>query len=363
MLDESYIQIAIELAKKGKGKVSPGPLVGSLLVKNDKIIGASYRNSPNDLSTEIIAIKGSNENPEGSILYTNFEPCSISEKDFNCLDQIIESKIKRIVVGSVNPNPSSGGNSIKKLKKTGIEVITGVLEKEGYELNRFYFKHSNSRLPYVTLKMATTIDGKIADNSGNSKWITSVESRSMSHQLRSEYDAVLVGYNTVKKDNPQLTVRLVEGRNPKRIILDTELKTNPQSDLIQKNYDKNLILVTSKKNKTRKKKLAKFIGNGVEIIFAPDNKKKELDLSYLLKKLGEQNISSLLVEGGGKVFSNFINDKLEDEILIFVGPKILGKGYSLTNGMDVKELSKAVKFQIKDYDKVGEDLLIRLIRR
>lgn len=363
MLDESYIQIAIELAKKGKGRVSPKPLAGSLLVKNDKIIGASYRNSPDELSPEIIAIKGAKESSEGSTLYTNLEPCSTSAKDFSCLDQIIQAKIKRIVIGSVNPSSTFGGSSIKKLKKAGIEVLTGILERDCYELNRFYFKHSNSSLPYVTLKMATTIDGRIADNSGNSRWITSVESRSLSHQLRSEYDAVLVGHNTVKIDKPQLTVRLVEGRNPKRIILDTKLRTNPKDDLIQKNYDKNLIIVTSKENKSRKKIISKLEECGVELIFIPSNKKKELDLFYLLKKLGELNIASLLVEGGGKVFSNFINNKLEDEVLIFIGPQILGKGYSLTNGINVRSLSKAVKFQIKEYDKVGEDLLIRLVRR
>lgn len=363
MLDESYIQIALELAKKGKGKVSPNPLVGSLVVKNDKIIGASYRSSPDEVSPEILAIEGAKENPEGSTLYTNLEPCSSSQKDFKCLDRIIDSKINRIVIGSVNTNPSLGGNSIKKLKKAGIEVVTGILEKECYDLNKFYFKYSSSTLPYVTLKMATTIDGKIADESGNSKWITSVESRSMSHQLRSEHDAVLIGYNTVKKDNPQLTVRLVEGRNPKRIILDSELKLSHHSDLIQKNYDRNLIVVTSKKNKVRKKKLAKFEASGVEVIFAPHKKNNDLDLTAILKKLGEKNITSLLVEGGGKVFSNFISEKLEDEILIFVGPKILGNGYSLTNGFGVKSLSKALKYFIKDYDKVGDDLLIRLIRR
>jgi diaminohydroxyphosphoribosylaminopyrimidine deaminase/5-amino-6-(5-phosphoribosylamino)uracil reductase len=363
LLDESYIQIALELAKKGKGKVSPKPLVGSLLVKNDKIIGAAYRNSPDEISPEVTAIDGAKEDTEGSTLYTNLEPCSCSQKEFEYLDRIIDAKPGKVVIGAVNSNQFFGGNSVKKLKKAGIEVITGLLEKECYELNRFYFKHAISSMPFITLKMATTIDGKIADNSGNSKWISSVESRSMSHQLRSEHDAVLVGYNTVKKDNPQLTVRLVEGRNPKRIILDSDLKLSLHSELIQKNYDKNLIVVTSKSNRKRKKKLAKFEMNGVDVIFASQKSNRDLDLSTILKKLGEKNITSVLVEGGGKIFSSFINEKLEDEILIFLGPKILGKGYSLTNGFNVKSLSKALKYYIKDYDKIGDDLLVRLIRR
>jgi diaminohydroxyphosphoribosylaminopyrimidine deaminase/5-amino-6-(5-phosphoribosylamino)uracil reductase len=362
LLDESYIQIAIELAKKGKGKASPQPLVGAILVKNDKIIGAAYRNSPNEESPEIIAIKGTKENTEGATLYTNLEPCVLSSKDPNCVETIIQSKIKKIVVGIINPNPSCGGSSISKFKKAGIEILSGILEKDCYELNRFYFKHCVSAIPYITLKMSTTIDGKIADANGNSKWITSVETRSMSHELRSEYDAVLVGYNTVKIDNPHLTVRLVEGRNPKRIVLDSDLKLSPQSDLVRKNYDRNLVIVTAKKNRD-KKKVVKLKSLGADFVFAPVRKNGNLDLSVVLKKLGERQISSLLVEGGGKVFSNFIYNKLEDEVLIFIGPKILGSGISLTDGVRIKSLPKALKYSIKDYDKVGEDLLIRLERR
>lgn len=363
MLDESYIQIAIELAKKGKGKVSPRPLCGTLLVKNDKIIGAAYRNSPSDQSPEITAIQGSRESTSGAVLYTNLEPCTFSEKEFDCIDIIIESGISKIVIGSVNPNKNLGGTSVRKLKKSGIEVITGILEKECIELNKFFFKHTVSSHPYVTLKMAATVDGKIADKSGNSKWITSVETRSMCHELRSEYDAVLVGYNTVKIDNPHLTVSLVEGRNPGRIILDTDLKISPKSDLVQKNYDRNLMIVTSGKNKTKNKKLTRLAVHGVEVLFVREKKNNYLDLSDILKKLGDRNITSILVEGGRKVFTSFINEKLEDEVLIFMGPKILGDGSSLTGNLGIKGLPKALTYYFKDIDKVGEDVLLRLERR
>lgn len=363
MLDESYIQIAIELAKKGKGKVSPKPLVGALLVKNDKIIGAAYRNSPTEENTELIALKNSKENVEDAVLYTNLEPCIFEAVDNDCIDLLIKSKIKRIVIGTVNPHPQFGGMAIKKIKKAGIETKVGILEKECFELNKFYFKFCTTSLPYVTLKMASSLDGKIADPDGNSKWITSVESRSFAHELRSEYDAVMVGFNTVKIDQPRLTVRLVEGRNPKRIILDANFQLKPNYDLVKNNFDKNLIVITSKKNKVKKKKLNKFSELGVNIIFAEEKKNRKLDLTDILKKLSDRNINSLLVEGGGRVFSDFIKNKIEDELLIFIGPKFLGNGIPLTNGLGIKNLQKAYKYSIRDIDKIGEDALLRLVRR
>lgn len=363
MLDESYIQIALELAKKGKGNVSPKPLVGVILVKNNKIIGAAYRNSSAEESTSLTAIKNSKEPIEDSVLYSNLEPCIYCENDLHVIDTLIKSKIKKVVLGSVNPHPKFGGESVKKLKKAGIEVKMGVLEKECCEVNKFYFKHSVSELPYVTLKMAVTIDGKISDLSGNSKWITSVESRSLVHELRSEYDAVLVGIKTAKIDNPKLTVRLVEGRNPKRIILDSGLDIDIDSSLVRRNNDKNLIVVTSKKNKSKEQKLERLYSRNVEVIFVSEDKAGRLNLAKVLKKLGKRNINSLLVEGGGKVFSAFLKEKLEDEVLIFIGPKILGDGISLTNNLGIKSLPKALKYSIKDIDKVGEDALLKLVRR
>lgn len=360
MLDESYIQIALELAKKGKGMVSPAPLVGALLVKNDKIISAAYRNSPTEENPEVIAIKKSKENVEGATLYTNIEPCNYNEQD--CIDFIIKSKLKKIVIGTLNPQHNQSGASVKRFKKAGIEVKTGVLEEECLDINKFYFKYCKTTLPYITLKMAVTIDGKIADCSGNSKWITSVESRSLVHELRSEYDAVMVGFNTVKIDNPQLTVRLVEGRNPKRIILDSKLQLSLNSDLVKKNSDKNLILLTSNKNKDRKKKINSYYKKDIEIIFVPELSNGKINLAAAMKKLAEKNITSLLVEGGSKVFTSFLKQKLEDEILIFIAPKILGNGYSLCNNLGIKNLSKAINYSIKDVEKVGGDILLRLVR-
>ncbi len=363
MLDESYIKIALELAKKGKGNVSPFPLVGVVIVKNNKIIGAAYRNSANEISTEILAIKNSKENLEGATLYTNIEPCRLTPDVEDCIDVIIQSKIKRVVIGALYPKLNRRSYTLKKLIKARIEVKTGILEKECIDINKFYFKYYTTSLPYITLKMAITIDGKIADTSGNSKWLTSVESRSLVHELRSEYDAVLVGFNSVKIDNPELTVRLVEGRNPKRIILDTNLQLSLDSNLVKKNSDKNLIILTSQKNKNRKKKINKYLSNGIELLFIPEKGNGILDLPIALEILAKKKIISILVEGGSKVFSSFIKQKLEDELLIFLSPKILGNGLPLCGDLGIESLSKAINYNIKEVEKIGDDLFIKFLRR
>jgi diaminohydroxyphosphoribosylaminopyrimidine deaminase / 5-amino-6-(5-phosphoribosylamino)uracil reductase len=363
LLDESYIQIALELAKKGKGSVSPMPLSGVILVKNNKIVSAAFRSSPSEEPAEVTAINNAKDSADGASLYTNIEPCSFYEKDDSCVDFLIQSKIKEIFIGAVNPHPQNGGAAFKKLKKAGINIKTGILEKECIELNKFYFKYCLSGIPYITLKMAMTLDGRIADSFNKSKWITSVESRSLVHEFRSEYDAVLVGINTVKIDNPKLNVRLVEGRNPKRIVLDPRLEINSASYLIKNNSDKNLVVVTSKKNKSKRKKLDKLYEYGAEVVFASEKKDGRLNLVNVLKKLGELKIVSIFVEGGGKIFSGFSKNKLEDEIIIFIGPKILGSGIPLVSRFDIKSLSKADSYIIKDIDKIGDDALLRLVRR
>ncbi len=360
--DESYIQLAIEIAKKGMGNVSPNPLVGCIILKNDKIIGAGYHEKFGKNHAEINAINSSIENLEGSTLFVNLEPCSHFGKTPPCVDKIIEKKIKRVVIGTRDMNPIVSGNGIKKLKKAGIEVKVGVLEKDCIELNKFFFKFITKKIPFVTLKTAQTLDGKIADNNGGSKWISSIDSRKYVHKLRSNYDAILVGAGTIFKDDPSLTVRMVEGRNPKRIVIDSELGLKLDKKIFKNNNDKNLIIIASEKSANKYRKIKKLYKRGVKVLFVRENDEGLLDLKSALKLLGKMKISSLLVEGGSKIFSSFIRENIFDNIFAFITPKILGNGLSVFENIGINSIRKAIKLRVKQVENIGDDILIELIK-
>jgi diaminohydroxyphosphoribosylaminopyrimidine deaminase/5-amino-6-(5-phosphoribosylamino)uracil reductase len=355
--DESYIKLTLEIAKKGIGFVSPNPLVGAVLVKEGKIIGAGYHQKYGEAHAEVNAINSASESVEGATLFVNLEPCSHFGKTPPCVDALLESKIKKVVIGTLDMNPIVCGNGIQKLKDNGVEVKVGILENECVELNKFFFKNVTKKTPYVTLKSAITIDGKIADASFQSKWITSTASRKQVHKLRNEYDAVLIGANTVNKDDPQLTVRLVEGRNPKRIILDPNLKSCIDRKIFHS--EKNVLLVTSveKKNSPKVKALQEL---GVKILFARTDEQKQFRLKTVLKKIGDENITSILVEGGAKVYNSFIKENLFDEMQIFIAPKLLGSGIQFLSDFGIKEMSKARKLSLHSFEKYDDDLLLNL---
>ncbi len=362
LTDESYIQLAIEIAKKGMGNVSPNPLVGCVIVKNNKIIGAGYHEQYGKNHAEINAINSSIENIEGSTLYVNLEPCSHYGKTPPCVQRIIERKVKRVVIGTRDMNPLVSGNGIKALKKAGIEVKVGILEKECVDLNKFFFKYITKKTPYVTLKIAQTLDGKIADQNRDSKWITSLSSRRYVHTLRSKYDAVLIGSKTVEKDNPNLTVRLVEGRNPKRIIADTRLSLKLDYKIFSGNADRNLIVLTSEKSISKERKIKRLQNIGAKILFIKENENGLIDLKAALKELGKQKINSLLVEGGGKMFTSLIKDGLYDNILLFIAPKILGAGLPAVDNIGNKTVKQALKVEIKRIEQNGDDLMVELVK-
>jgi diaminohydroxyphosphoribosylaminopyrimidine deaminase/5-amino-6-(5-phosphoribosylamino)uracil reductase len=349
MKDHIYLNRCLQIAKKGKGWVSPNPLVGAVIIKNGKVIGEGYHKKYGGAHAEINAIRKVGKNVAGSTLYCNLEPCCHTNKQTPpCVPLIIQKKIKRVVISNYDPNKEVNGNGVKQLRKSGIEVTTGILEEEGKELNKFYFKYVEEKLPYVTVKVAQSTDGKISLSKKEQTWLTGKESIKYVHKLRSEYDAVLVGTGTIKTDNPQLTVREVKGRNPIRVIIDGMLSIPISSNVIECADPQNTIIFTSKSASERKaNKLSK---KGVRIFKLKTSGQNQISIKSILKVLAENKITSVLVEGGGEIFTQFINRNLFDELIILQSPKILGRGIS---AFDLKKLKKYRLFEVK---KIGEDI-------
>lgn len=361
MADQSYVQLTLELAKRGIGQVSPNPLVGCVITRNDKIIGAGFHTKYGDDHAEINAINSSQESLEGSTLYVNLEPCSHYGKTPPCVERIIREKIKRVVIGTLDMNPLVSGNGVKKLKNAGVQVKVGVSEKECEELNKFFFKFITKKIPFVTLKAAVTLDGKIADAKLQSEWISSGESRKYVHTLRNKYDAVLIGANTALIDNPQLTVRHIEGRNPWRVILDPKLSLPLDLKIFKKNYDKRTIVVISELGLKKKRKLAGLEKSGVKVITVNKQNNNLTDLNSLLKELAKLNITSILVEGGSKLLTSFIKRKLFDELILFISPKLIGKGLPLVHNLGIKSINKTLNLKLKKCEVLADDIVAEYV--
>jgi diaminohydroxyphosphoribosylaminopyrimidine deaminase/5-amino-6-(5-phosphoribosylamino)uracil reductase len=356
--DETYIRQCIDLAKKGIGNVSPNPLVGCVIVKDEKLLGYGYHQFYGGNHAEVNAILSTSEPLSGATLYVNLEPCSHYGKTPPCVDKIIRSGIKRVVVGTLDPNPLVAGKGVKALKKAGVDVTVGVLEDECIDLNKFFFKFIQTGFPYINLKIAQSLDGFIADKFYNSKWITSEKSRKIVHSMRAEYDAVLVGVNTANIDKPNLDVRLVEGRNPYRVILDDELKINSNLSLIKNNGDRKTIVVTSYKSFNQQKSKVNFLeSNGVQVLKVRKSK-SNLELLDVLEKLANSGISSVLIEGGSQVFTSFYRQNLWDEINLFIAPFFLGNGISTFSKSYSAKVNDVEKFRNITIEQVEKDIRV-----
>jgi diaminohydroxyphosphoribosylaminopyrimidine deaminase / 5-amino-6-(5-phosphoribosylamino)uracil reductase len=334
--NEFYINECIKLAKKGAGYVSPNPLVGCVILKNGKIIGEGYHKKYGGPHAEVNAInnaKKKKHNLKNSTLYVNLEPCSHYGKTPPCIELIIKEKISKVVIGIKDPNPEVNGKGIRLLKKAGIKVEYGILKNKCDELNRFFIKYITKKIPYVTLKIAQSFDGKIALNNNKSKYITCNESLKFVHKLRSVYDAVLIGKNTALIDDPSLTVRLVKGRNPYRIVIDKNSKLPEHLKIFtDKNSDKTII------------------------INSPKNKK--ISLINILKALYKLNITSILVEGGANIFSQFAEKNLFDDIYFVIAPKIIGDGISAFRDFKIATLSKTNNLFLYNIFLSGDDIIL-----
>lgn len=342
-IDELRMWECLTLAEKGLGNVSPNPLVGALIVKDGTVVGKGYHRKFGGPHAEVFALRQAKHRARGSTLYVNLEPCCYYGKTPPCTDLIIASGVKRVIIGMKDPNPLVAGKGIRRLRAANIDVTVGVLERESRKLNEAFAKFITTGLPFVILKIAQTIDGNIADKRGRSRWITNEQSRRLVHALRARYDAVLVGANTVRLDNPLLTVREVKGRDPYRVIVDGKLTTSPKAAVYRRRNPERTILIIGREAGKRKKKLVtQFERLGVRVELLPATRGGNLSVRAILRVLAKNNIASVLVEGGARTFSEFLHANAVDKILFLIAPKILGPGVGAFSELSYRSLANVL---------------------
>ena len=347
---------ALELAAMGIGKVNPNPLVGAVIVKDGEIIGEGYHECYGEAHAERNAVKNAVKSVEESTIYVTLEPCAHYGKTPPCVDLIIEKKFRKVVIGMLDPNELVAGKSIEKLKNHGIEVVVGVKEEECKKMNEIFIKYITSKIPFVVLKSGISLDGKIATYSGNSKWITSKESREDAQNLRNRLNSIMVGVNTIIADDPELTCRINNEKKLIRIVVDTKLRIPLDSKVI-KNNDKQTIVATTISSDEEKKQTLRDLGVKVIEVSEKNNK---VNLKEFVKKLGKEGIDSILIEGGGTLNFSALEEKIVDKVIFYIAPKILGgeNSKSCIAGLGFSELNDAVNLKDISYRKISEDLVV-----
>jgi diaminohydroxyphosphoribosylaminopyrimidine deaminase / 5-amino-6-(5-phosphoribosylamino)uracil reductase len=351
--DEKYISFAINLARKNIGLTSSNPCVGSVLVKNNTIISTGITAAGGTPHSETIAIKKAGKNTQGATLYVTLEPCSHFGKMPPCTDLIIQSGISRVVIATIDPDLRVNGSGISQLKAAGIEVVVGVLEEKAIESNQGFFNNKSLERPFITLKLATSQDGKIATKDTKIKWISNEKSRQYAHYLRAKNDAILVGANTIRQDNPMLDCRLsgLEKYSPKRIILSSILDINLNSQIIQTAQSIPTYIATNNSN------TKKFSDLGIRIINFEN-------LNDLVKKLSQIGINNLLIEGGSVVATEFIKADLVDKLLWIKAPQAIGEhGINALQDLDISRIDQNFNFKITKTRMIQEDLLTEFNRK
>ena len=348
MLEANYfIEKAYKLALKAKGKTHPNPLVGAVVVKNNKIIGFGYHKKAGLPHAEISALRKAGVLAKGADLYVTLEPCCHYGKTPPCTDTIIKSGIKKVFIGMIDPNPLNRGKGIKILKKHKIITQVGFLEEKLKKMNEVFIKYITKNLPFVTVKVGQSLDGKIATKNYQSKWITSSLSRKYAHKLRDSYDAIMIGVNTIIKDKP-----LLNSKRAIKIIVDSNLKTPLNSRIFSNKSPNPVIIATTNKN-------FKKFKNKAEILLVKE-KNRQVNLKDLMKKLAKKEISNILVEGGGTLIGSLFDEKLVDKILFFIAPKIIGGKNSISSiqGEGINNLKEAPILKNINFKRIGSDILI-----
>lgn len=343
---------AYELALKGWGKVSPNPMVGAVIVKKGVIISEGYHQKYGDKHAEVNAFDQLKPGEaKGATLYVTLEPCSHWGKQPPCTDAIIKSGIKHVVVGCLDPNPVNNGKSISLLRKQGIKFDVGVLANELTRMNEAFNKYITTGKPWVIAKIAQTIDGKIATTTGDSKWITSEKTRSFARHMRYGVDAIMVGINTVLADNPQLTSDPIKPLV--KVVLDSSLKISPKAKLFEQTTVGQLIIFTKVQPTAAK---FKSLSKRATVVYVP-GKSKRVDLVWVMNYLGKQKIASVLIEGGATLVGDALAQRLVDQMMIYVAPKLLGDGLSSIKGLNLKKIAQAIELVDINAQKIDQDIL------
>ena len=347
---KKYMEMTIKLAEKARGITSPNPMVGCIIVKRSRIVGKGIHRKAGTEHAEVIALNDAGKKAINSTMYVNLEPCSHWGKTPPCTEKIVESGVREVIIGMNDPNPLVDG--FKELKFRGVKTKIGILEEKAKRLNEAYIKYMRTKKPFVMIKVAMSLDGKIATLTGDSKYITGKEARSYVHKIRSEIDAVMVGLNTVMRDNPLLTPRLVKGKDPIKIVVDSKLKI-PKNSNLMKDPKKLIIATTSKASKSDMEKLKH---KGVDIIMTKP-KNGLVDLQDLMKQLGSREITTVMIEGGSELNSSAIKAGIVDKILVFAAPKLIGNGLGAIGNLGIRKIDHAINLKKPIVKKIGKDVL------
>ena len=360
-MERKYMERAIELAKRARGFTSPNPMVGAVIVKDGKVIGEGYHERCGELHAERNALASLTESAEGATIYVTLEPCCHYGKTPPCTEAIIEHKLAKVVIGSRDPNPLVSGKGAAILRKAGIEVVEDFIREECDAINPIFFHYITTKRPYVAMKYAMTMDGKIATRTGASKWITGEAARNHVQTLRHAYKGIMVGIGTVLADNPMLNCRMQGGIDPVRIVCDTHLRIPMDCQIVQTADTIETILATST---NEKEKIDQLIKKGVQILQIPE-KDGCIDLNLLMQTLGEKGIDSILLEGGGRLNDSFLREKLIQKAYVYLAPKIFGGEDAKTpvEGIGVSLPEQSANFKLQQIQQIEEDILLEYIAK
>lgn len=355
--NEKYMRLAMQLAGNAIGRTSPNPLVGAVIVKDNRVVGCGWHRKAGTPHAEVHALNQAGELAQGADVYVTLEPCAHYGKTPPCAKALVEAKVKNVYGGLLDVNPKVAGKGFKILEDAGIHVEYGFLQDELRKQNEVFFKWIEHKKPFVVLKAAMTLDGKIATATGQSKWITNETSRAYGYKLRDIYDGIMVGINTVIEDNPMLTARVDGGKNPIRIVVDSSLKIDINANVVQDKSAKTIVATTDKADKD---KILKLQAQDIDVIVVDKDENDKVDIEKLLDILGQQNICSILVEGGATLSGSFVAKKLVDKVYFFIAPKIIGGKEAKTPvaGTGILNLQEALTLKDIQIEKLEEDILI-----